>query len=91
MATVVVERSRVRKSARVLTGVRVFTGTSRVCTRRPTPLLPVFLRAAVHIAVLPRTAGSLSICNTQSGESHWAEHLTGDLIEECRELHFFLH
>lgn len=88
---VVVSRFRVGRSTRCM---GIPAGVIRVCTAIPTPLLFELLRAAVYLTGSNRGLSwavlSVSIRDPKRGESHRAEHLPSDFIEESRELEFFL-
>ena len=94
--------ARVLAGMRVLAGAElpadmgVNTEGRRACTARPTtllslPLLPSVCHLGGPQGGLSGAAGPVSSCDPKRGESVWAEHLPGDLVQKGRELQFFLH
>lgn len=93
--------------ARVLDGMRVLPGMGmptdmgvntncrRACTARPTLLSLTLLPCAFHLGEpqggLSWATRPVSSCDSKRGESVWAEHLPGDLIQKGRELQLVLH
>lgn len=94
--------ARVLAGMRVLAGAElpadmgVDTEGRRACTARPTTLLSLpLLHCAFHLGEpqggLFWAARPVSSCDSKRGESVWAEHLPGDLVQKGRELQLVLH